>query len=1158
MTTPSHPQPGSRRGALLLLVLTALTLFMMLGTLMLVTATRARTSARAFADATTSLSPASIQTRAVLDDALMALLRGTVDASGGIGESLLEDKYGRGTLSSSAVRVTGDVNRDAILRVDIVSSATSGTVTTSGSHPSQFAGRILTLLPNPGEGDPASFRIIGSNTAATPTLLVANVPFRSGLRLTSGSQYRARINGREFTPVTGTSTPEAYDGYDNANGWLAQPMLLTGGSLTFPRVSYQASGASPLPQVDNDNDGVLDGVWISATSATGTTQFLQSRPSPLGGTLRYRVSYLVLDLDGRMNINAAGMAVPPPSGMYSGTANTVPLGMGYGPADLDGSLVVSGSPPPNGGPSAFGTPGGNLSATRWGRMLGGGAPIAYSGSPSHRSPRPGIGNAEGRYGPNGVPGLGGDDTRGNQLTSAAAYPLLICGTTSNAVTDLKARRAVYVTGSTGQVTPILRFETPEGSADFVDDPYEARFDVYAKRSATPRTSAPATESDDNPYTLGDLERVLRADDADAMTLPPRLAALLEDRAQPARMTITTDSWDAPALTGSAAATIDVQRRGGGQVQPPQYPWTNTNAWSPDVAAGLKFDLNRVVTGTAQAAEYCRGLYTLALLLGATNDRQTAQWAVNVLDFRDEDSTMTSFAYDTNLTDGWNPNGNDVVYGVERPELLIVETAAWKQQTGTNGQLFVNLFCPEWNAVDTATGRTERRHSSLGDVNALRLTSGSTSIWQVRFDDDRVVQFQPVSNPTPQTQYVLTGTSASVVTRVSNVYGATSGTTTIGSGSNMCLQPASPQNYTVSVPAMTVDQGGAFLRESDGTVWLERLADVTQPNSATNPYVQVDRATVKVVQVPDPPALPPTFVSQVRRGGGGLAAFWRADFDDGDATIATTQSTLNTGAAITSLMPWFHWPNRPYISQAELALVPVDSPVGLLPNYAFPASSLVASGSVGAMLLDATHVPSRFAENTVFMAAGVPWVSESGFDRLGANTFSKWREPGRVNVNTIVSASTPPPPMRDGPVWHTLIGDTNVQLLTGTITANPFVSGTAPSYPAPSMAQLLTLTNTNAGPSEIAIQKTSGVGLDARDKNPAFAYAMVNRLANTATVRSNVFAVWITLEITDDSPSAPSTTYRRLFAIIDRSLPVGFTRGEDLNVRETIRVQRYLE
>ena len=63
---------------------------------------------------------------------------------------------------------------------------------------------------------------------------------------------------------------------------------------------------------------------------------------------------------------------------------------------------------------------------------------------------------------------------------------------------------------------------------------------------------------------------------------------------------------------------------------------------------------------------------------------------------------------------------------------------------------------------------------------------------------------------------------------------------------------------------------------------------------------------------------------------------------------------------------------------------------------------------------------------------------------------------------------------------------------------------------------------------------------------------------TATVQSNVFAIWITVRITDDSPNAPSPVTKRLFAIVDRSIPVGYLPNKDLNVRDTIRLKRYLD
>ncbi len=59
-------------------------------------------------------------------------------------------------------------------------------------------------------------------------------------------------------------------------------------------------------------------------------------------------------------------------------------------------------------------------------------------------------------------------------------------------------------------------------------------------------------------------------------------------------------------------------------------------------------------------------------------RRIAQWAVNVVDFRDNDATMTAFHFDENPYDGWNPpaDSDNWVFGMEAPELLLNETLAF--------------------------------------------------------------------------------------------------------------------------------------------------------------------------------------------------------------------------------------------------------------------------------------------------------------------------------------------------------------------------------------------------------------------------------------------------------------------------------------------------
>lgn len=106
-------------------------------------------------------------------------------------------------------------------------------------------------------------------------------------------------------------------------------------------------------------------------------------------------------------------------------------------------------------------------------------------------------------------------------------------------------------------------------------------------------------------------------------------------------------------------------------------------------------------------------------------RILAQWAVNVVDFRDADSAMTRFPYDEdplNLREPistpppafmWDPT--EVVWGMEQPELLITESLAThdiriKRDTSTamprydqyripEGSLFLEFFCPRSTSLN---------------------------------------------------------------------------------------------------------------------------------------------------------------------------------------------------------------------------------------------------------------------------------------------------------------------------------------------------------------------------------------------------------------------------------------------------------------------------
>ena len=755
-----------RRGMLLLLVLLMLTLFMVMGIAMLTIATRARTVSRANLTATNKLAVTDEVLRPVLDKALMAALRGTPAASvaSPISESILADKYGDSSKATGIItkKPAGSSTNPPML------VATLTAIVPAISHPSRLNGRIVTFKPVAGDGDVCSFRVVTALPAAadaTQTLcLLRNLAPNRSLTMPTLT-CPVVINGREFTPLdaAGATGPESYDACDTKNKWLAQ----AGQQTSF-------GGAA---EVDNDGDGVKDGAWLSGV--------LPDQGSALGGTLKFKVSYYIIDLDGRLNVNAQGPAKPPNPADYTGTP-PVPLGMGYGPADVDPSPTL---PAPAGATASFPP----TCSDAWRNMTAGGAPKTTSTDPSANQRRapPLIGTVHGRYGPSGKPGVKDDATKdysvttsGTGNTGTVTAPTTAPAPEKQLQADLKARMKVYMTPpAAGQVTATLNSYLPDWNSDpdSTDNPYQSRLDTGAPHFSAPQRPAPGAGGDDNPFTLAEMERVLRSSDADAPQLPQRLAAILEEKAEKNRIAITTDSWDTPGLTGVAARKIEDYMA--------SLPVTAANVatvatgpyavMSPDVATGVRLDINRTVTtstAVSTAQVFCKHLYSLQLALGETNTAKAAQWAANVLDFRDSDVKMTYFFYDSNLADGWAADGTlngitpkPLVFGAERPEIIITETAAWRNTTTGQSQLFVTLHRPAWNAVctqmagKTAVPNRELLDTALGANNQLDLAKTSVAaatpapttpvvypIWRLRFESTAVTFSKDVKQATATT------------------------------------------------------------------------------------------------------------------------------------------------------------------------------------------------------------------------------------------------------------------------------------------------------------------------------------------------------------------------------------------------------------------------
>ncbi len=545
-------------------------------------------------------------------------------------------------------------------------------------------------------------------------------------------------------------------------------------------------GGDGAPDVDVDGDGENEAFWLDlgfsiVTNADG------KRFKPL-------VAYHVVDLDGRLNLNAHGnlTQVRPISatafvddsyiniGQVSlgGTAPTTPRGSGWGPPSVDMQ-------------PAF-TNGAGINAFAFFNNL-----------------------LEERYGPDDVPGDG--TAAVNSFRSRAkffGYPV----NTVNLTTNNHGTVGRLFASSPMDLHDRFRISTPasslvdldgDGTHDltggrdfFVDRNYGTAFpnsmpeiDMLVSRftgneffNSPYEMSLNGAGAGDSPFQAAELERLLRPNDIDSEGLPDRLWRLAEhsgigigiapenfwvnDGMIPNRNQLfTTDSFEVPMLYGNFVATLrqkmEVEdatltnaqlefRANRFRLPATTTVPTNQYAFAPELSAGLKMDINRplgdgndnngngvvdepgeeltsintdaqAVLGTAvvnrqmdldnngtvndatefQARDiFARHLYMLAMLLlnapdvdgdGAVNMNEElifaqnmAQWAVNVVDFRDPDSINTRFEYDPQPwdADGYNPpttdgnplapNGSNAasfVWGCERPELLITETLA---------------------------------------------------------------------------------------------------------------------------------------------------------------------------------------------------------------------------------------------------------------------------------------------------------------------------------------------------------------------------------------------------------------------------------------------------------------------------------------------------
>jgi hypothetical protein len=918
----------SRRGVLLLVVLSMLTLFLMLGATYLVAATRARRTARAFADSGVATAQAADGAHLV-ETAFLSLVRGSSGPSSQVaaGDDLLGDRYGTSTVTGT---MTGNASGSIVIAVPV------GRL----NEPANLAGRVVTFVL-PGLGTPSTRIIRTVDSANGTTLYVPGGPTVGGDTLTAArintalasapsNKPHVIINGRDFDD---SGTNEPYDAIDSSNPFLGK-IVATGSNNSSMSATSSFADTAGTPRVDNDGDGTLDSGWIDV----GLPDVVDAS----GNSLKVKVAALIIDLDGRLNVNTHGSTSdadsPEQTGGFGTGKNYYPdyvVGSGTIPLNrLTRGLGLGAAEVAIAGTSLLGP----TKKTGLPEMLGGAAsrPSTPPDATTHR-PTPLIGDPEGRYGD-----AAWDVTTGNLLAiprpglfetddNSTIDRWVSSSGTANSVRyfedvytrygsppDVKGRMKVWVddNGQPVYYKPAWSQPTGRGVSDdeVVDDPYEVDLGPKGSRTAYVATPSNANASHpprDNLYTVADVEGVLRFYDPDAIKLSRRLVSICRDWTATARLQATTDSWDTPAVVGSSWKDVI-----GSQFAAILTSGTATegsrpfDVFAPETIMGHKLDLNRPFhtsltwealdedingngkldngedangngfldsTGLEARQQFAKHFYCLLVAISRKNKgdvltpaeaEQLAQWAVNVVDFRDGDSAMTPFDYDENFTAGstsWSPTKR--VWGCERPELLITETIAWHdrrtddlktdssgkevkdkdlssadndfdQQRRPRGAFFVTLYSP-WGSqakrIDSPTNPTDLTDITKSGTNTPAYRGEPLPRELTAPGVDRFSRSATISLSLRHDRTVTSSGTGSPIWRLVSVRGDVQGTGTNGFGGDGFgkdpVRPSTANTTSGTLSILDPSRPNATATVGSGTAVVDRIFYFTTPPNA---------------------------------------------------------------------------------------------------------------------------------------------------------------------------------------------------------------------------------------------------------------------------------------------------------------------------------------
>ncbi|MCL4206884.1 MAG: hypothetical protein KJ000_30755 [Pirellulaceae bacterium] len=655
--------------------------------------------------------------------------------------------------------------------------------------------------------------------------------------------------------------------------------------------------------VDNDGDGIADSVWVDLG--------LPAQTAPDGRKYKPLFAILCVDLDGRLNVNAHGN----PSQFYANRPGAIPLavgdttgfpkGLGYGPGEISLSGVTSslnllmgeryGS---DGAPGAAGSNGMVANDSAFDLL----ARVKFFEEPQNYFS--GIGGLSSYHTPSDLRGelAFGLDLFGRpvweQVPAAVVesradspYELnLIDGDANDrpftpAELERVLRRFdVDVSQLPDRLSNVLNLTAVENARLVTTDSFDP---------PVPGTALISDLADTWTSKVGSAQQLITArllDNGVAASAVPGLlknlmpSELLLGQRLDINRPLGNARDDTPAGTAGHRLVDEVGEQANEQIWANVGPAVGTPPYRSEFqnvpvyhtnGADVNNDNQLTINDHLLARQLlARHIYVLLMALrdsgylidtngdGTPTDAETAyalaQYAVNIVDFRDADSIMTPFEFDIYPFDagGWEVDGNPlpnsypgetsnrgVVWGCERPELVISETLAWHDRRtedldndngiatrttdGTNpdptydqrlrprGSFFVELFNP-WTS-GTTVKPAELYDPPLQGVQLDKVsTDGATRspVWRLMFVRDlgAGVDRDDTGPPADETRYVYfinptqVGATLPPTSGVNNVYA----TTIHGAAPLKPFPPVSPGSYVVIGSEGINDGGGNYI------------------------------------------------------------------------------------------------------------------------------------------------------------------------------------------------------------------------------------------------------------------------------------------------------------------------------------------------------------